>query len=79
MVQVVIDKGLNSYAPTWLLSPSALAISSLYFMGVIQKSNSKILDQRDESYREDQNLDLHHLVSQLSICQVTTKKAASDR
>ena len=73
-VQVVIDKGLNRYAPTGLLSPSAPVISPLYFIWVIQKSNSKILDQRDESYEEDQNIGLHDLVSQLSMRQVTTKK-----
>ena len=67
-VQMVIDKGLNSYAPTRMLSPSALVIEPLYFIRVIQNSNCKIMDWRDPDYGDDQNIGLHDLVSQPCMC-----------
>ena len=45
--KAVIDKGLNSYALTGMLSPSVPAIEPKYFIWVIQKSNGKIIDQWD--------------------------------
>ena len=73
-VQAVIDKGLNSYAPTGLLSPSAPAIKPKYFTQVIQKSTGKIIDWWDGVHGEDQNIGLHDLVSQLSMRWVNTKQ-----
>ena len=48
-VRTVIDKGLNSYAPTRLLSPSAPVIEPKFFIRVIQKSNGKIIDRWEGS------------------------------
>ena len=70
----MIDKGLNSYAPTGMLTPSTPVIEPKFFIRVIQKSNGKIIDRRDGNHEEDQNIGLHDLVSQLSMHQVTTKQ-----
>ena len=43
-VWAVIDKGLNSYAPTGMLTPSDPVIEPKFFIRVIQKSNGKIID-----------------------------------
>ena len=46
-VWVVIDKGLNSYAPAKQHSPGDPVIKPKYFIWVIQKSNGKIMDWQD--------------------------------
>ena len=46
-VRTVIDKGLNSYAPSRRLPPNALAIEPKYFIWVIQKKNMEIIDWQD--------------------------------
>ena len=71
-VQAVINKGLNSYAPSGFLSPDAPVIEPQYFIWVIQKSNGKIIDHRYGNHREDQNLGLHDLVSHPSMHRITT-------
>ena len=73
-VWAVIDKGLNSYAPTGMLTPSDPVIEPKFFIRVIQKSNGKIIDRRHGNHGEDQNIGLHDLVSQLSMCWVTTRQ-----
>ena len=71
-VQAVIKKGLNSYAPTGMLSPSDLVIEPKYFIRVIQKSTGEIMDWQDGEHGDDQNIGLLDLVSQMSMHQVTT-------
>ena len=46
--------------------------SHKYFIHVIQKSNGDVMDRRDEEFGDDQNIGLHDLVSQMSMCWVTT-------
>ena len=71
-VRKVISKGLNSYAPSGMLSAGDPVIEPMYFIQVIQKSNGEIMDWRDDKFGDDQNLRLHDLVSQMSMHQVTT-------
>ena len=71
-VQAVIKKGLNTYAPSGMLSPGDPVIEPKYFIRVIQKSNGEIMDRRDGEFGDDQNIGLHGLVSQMSMHRVTT-------
>ena len=71
-VRKVISKGLNSYAPSGMLSAGDPVIEPMYFIQVIQKSSGEIMDWRDDEFGDDQNLGLHDLVSQMSMRQVTT-------
>ena len=71
-VRAVIKKGLNTYAPSRMLAAGDLVIEPKYFIRVIQKSNDEIMDRRDGEFRDDQNIRLHDLVSQMSMRWVTT-------
>ena len=71
-VQAVIKKGLNTYAPSGMLATGDLVIEPKYFIWVIQKSTGEILDRRDGEFEDDQNIGLHDLVSQMSMCRITT-------
>ena len=73
-VQAVIDKGLNSYASTKTLSPNSPVIEPMYFIQVIQRKDEKIMDRRDTSYGDDQNIGLHDLASQPTMHQITTNQ-----
>ena len=44
-VQAVIKKGLNTYAPSGMLATGDPVIEPKYFIWVIQKSNSEIMDR----------------------------------
>ena len=48
--QAVVDKGLNSYASTRILTPDAPVIEPKYFIWVIQKADGSIMDHRDQEY-----------------------------
>ena len=71
-VWAVIKKGLNTYAPSGMLATGDPVIEPKYFIQVIQKSNSEIMDRRDGEFGDDQNIGLHDLVSQMSMRWVTT-------
>ena len=71
-VWAVIKKGLNTYAPSGMLAAGDLVIEPKYFIRVLQKSNGEIMDRRDREFRDDQNIGLHDLVSQMSMHRVTT-------
>ena len=71
-VWAVIKKGLNTYTLSGMLAAGDPVIEPKYFIWVIQKSNGEVMDQRDEEFGDDQNIGLHDLVSQMSMCRVTT-------
>ena len=73
-MRVAIEKGLNSHAPTHTLSKNAPIIKPKYFIRVIQKKNGDVIDWHDGKYSEDQNIGLHDLVSQMSMCGVNVKQ-----
>ena len=78
--QAMIDKGLNNYTPSGFLSPDSLVIEPKYFIWVIQKSNNRIMDHRDGGHEEDQNIGLHDLVTQPSMCwMITSRKVTVNR
>ena len=71
----VMSKCLTSHAlQTMPQNLGGLAIEPQYFIRVIQKKNGGIIDQHDSRHREDQNIGLHDLMSQPSMCQVNTKQ-----
>ena len=73
-MQAVVDKGLNSYASSRILTPDAPVIEPKYFIWVIQKKDGCIMERRDQEYGEDQNLGLHDLVSQPSTRRIDTSQ-----
>ena len=74
-VWAVIKKGLNTYAPTGMLSPGDPVIEPKYFIRVIQKSTGEVMDWRDGAHGDDQNMGLHDLVSQMSMHWATTTQS----
>ena len=76
-VRAVIKKGLNTYAPSRMLAAGDPVIEPKYFIRVIQKSSSEIMDWRGGEFGDDQNIGLHDLVSQMSMCRVTTTQNVS--
>ena len=71
-VWAVIKKGLNTHAPSGMLAAGDPVIEPKYFIRVIQKCSSEIMDRRDAEFGDDQNIGLHDLVSHMSMHQVTT-------
>ena len=55
-----------------MLAAGDPVIEPKYFIWVIQTSNGDVMDRRDEEFGDDQNIGLHDLVSQMSMCRVTT-------
>ena len=74
-LQAVIDKGMNCHAPQDFPNlDSLLVIHPLYFIRCLQRSSGAMLDSTDDNYRDDQNIGLHDLVSQLSMRRLCTSQ-----
>ena len=74
-VRVVISKGLNSHTLAAMHHAAGDPVVELkYFIRVIQKKNGEIIDRHDGKHREDQNISLHDLLSQLSMHRVNVKQ-----
>ena len=66
-MQAVIDKGFHSHTPWDFPDSDTPVIQPLYFIRCLQRSNGDMLDSMDDNYRDNQNIGLHDLVSQLSM------------
>ena len=75
VTQRVIDKGLSSFAPSGVTLD--LDIKYQYFIQVLQKSDSSIIDRRDHDFSKDQNIGLHDLVPQPSLHRMDTTQGVT--
>ena len=67
--QATLDARLSAFTPAGV---SIKDVWALYFIWILQKSDSAIIDTNDEEYGEDQNIGLHDIVSQQSMRRTNT-------